>query len=70
MVYSFLLSSVRAGNGSLIISPSLPGVIPMFDFKIAFSIGPIFDLSQGFITSSLASGIEIVAAWLIGVSVP
>jgi hypothetical protein len=42
---SFLLSSVSAGNGNLMMLPSFSGVMPRFAANIAFSISLRNDFS-------------------------
>lgn len=67
---SFLLSSVSGGITINTTSPLLLGVTPKFASKIAFSIAPRHDLSNGLIDSCLASGTDIFAKLLSGVGVP
>ena len=46
LIKSFLLSSVKSGILSLIICPSICGLMPSSDFWIADSIRDVFDLSH------------------------
>ena len=48
----------------------LLGVTPKLASKIAFSIAPRHDLSNGLIDNCLASGIDIFAKLLSGVGTP
>ncbi len=50
--------------------PSLLGVSPRSDFRMAFSMAGICDVSHGWMTSVLGSGTESEAIWLIGVCAP
>ena len=50
--------------------PSLAGVSPRSDARIAFSIALRRVLSQGWIVSSFGSGAATLATWLSGVSLP
>src|SRR5215210_4624339 len=61
-------SSVSSGMESLITLPSLFGVNPMSDSRIAFSICLIEFLSYGVIVSSRASVAETCDSWLSGVT--
>ena len=63
-------SSVSSGTARRIRLPSLFGVSPTSDSRIARSIALIELLSYGWIVSSRASGALIVASCLSGVAVP
>ena len=67
---SFLLSSVRAGIFMIIDSPLFIGLKPMFAIIMAFSISANIDLSHGWITKVLLSGVLIFAICEITVGVP
>ena len=58
---SRLLSSVRGGTFKIITSPLLEGAKPRLELIIAFSIGPIADLSHGWIEIVIASGTDTLA---------
>jgi len=66
----FRRSSVSGGMGSLTTLPSLSGVKPRSEARIAFSIFGIVDGSHGWMTMRLGSGVDRVAIWLSGVGVP
>ena len=63
---SFRRSSVSGGMLIRITLPSLFGLTDSSDFWIAFSISPSTERSQGWMITRRASGIEMVATWLIG----
>src|SRR5579875_2796098 len=70
-----LTSSLRrcsesGGSTRRIMWPSLLGVRPRSDLRIAFSIGPSIERSHGWIVSKRGSGTLTVASWLIGIGVP
>ena len=50
--------------------PSLVGVRPRFEAKIAFSIGPSIGFSHGMIERTRGSVAFTLARWRIGVGVP
>jgi hypothetical protein len=50
--------------------PSLIGLSPSPAERIAFSTGPMFDLSQTCTDSRRGSGAETVAIWFSGVCAP
>ena len=47
--------------------PSFAGLSPRSDARMAFSIAPISDGSNGCATISAGSGTDSVATWLIGI---
>jgi len=51
-------------------APSLAGVRPRSDARIAFSMALRRVLSQGWIVSSFGSGAATLATWLSGISLP
>ena len=55
---------------NIIVSPLLFGVRPILASNIAFSIALKHYLSNGLMQSCLASGIDILASCLSGVSAP
>jgi len=63
-------SSVSGGTGSRMILPSLLGVMPRSELRMAFSMAAMPDTSHGWMTMRLGSGVEMVASWFSGVNVP
>src|SRR5262245_36931239 len=63
-------SSVRLGMMSRTTLPSDDGVMARSDLWMAFSMFPICDASQGWMTMVLGSGTDTDASWLIGVMLP
>ena len=52
------------------IAPSLDGFTPRSLLRIAFSIAPSDDLSNGWMTTIRGSGMWNEASWFTGVGVP
>ncbi len=50
--------------------PSLAGFRPRSDARMAFSIAPINEGSNGCATISAGSGTDSAATWLIGILAP
>ena len=67
---SFLRSSVSSGNTRRITLPSLDGLMPISDVRMAFSIALIRDFSQGAIWMTRASGTVTLPTCWMGVGVP
>jgi hypothetical protein len=63
-------SSVSAGTASRISLPSLLGVIPRSDFRMAFSMLEIMEVSHGWMVISRRSGIARLATRFKGLGVP
>ena len=63
-------SSVGAGKGRRMEEPSLDGLIPRSELRMAFSMALSTDLSQGSTSSMVASGTFTPASWVTGVSTP
>ena len=63
-------SSVSCGMISRMTWPSLLGVRPRSDFRMAFSMSPMVLRSQGRIISMRGSGTEMPASWFSGVGAP
>ena len=67
---SFLRSSVGCGNARRSTLPSLVGVMPMSEARIAFSIAFRVEASHGWITRMRASETETAAICWMGVGTP
>ena len=67
---SFLLSSVRGGILTIIVSPLFIGLKPRFALIIPFSISCKILLSQGCTIKDFESGVFIFANWPIAVGFP
>jgi hypothetical protein len=63
-------SSVRDGIGIRITLPSLAGLRPRSDVRIAFSITAISEGSNGWAMIIEGSGIDNDATWLSGILLP
>ena len=63
-------SPVSSGTIRRMTLPSLEGLMPISDFSIAFSMGPIIFGSHGAITSRRGSGEEMLPTWFSAVGVP
>ena len=63
-------SSVRVGTASRMTLPSLLGVIPRSDFRMAFSMAGTSEASQGWMVIRRRSGVARLATAFRGVGVP
>jgi hypothetical protein len=63
-------SSLSGGITMRMTEPSLEGVTPRSDCRIAFSIAPKSERSHGWMTSIRGSGTEIFPTCEIGVGTP
>ena len=63
-------SSDSCGMTTRMIVPSLVGLTPRSESRIAFSIAPSWLASYGLMTAIRASGMEMPASWLSGVGEP
>src|SRR5699024_9179012 len=70
LVYSLRRSSVSSGSTIRTTLPSLAGLTPRSESRIAFSIDDIDDLSNGVMMTIRASGTCTVASCMIGVWAP
>jgi hypothetical protein len=70
LMYSRLRSSESSGKITRMMTPSFDGFTPRSLLRIAFSIEPSDDLSNGCITTIRGSGMWNDASWFTGVWVP
>ena len=63
-------SSVSCGMATRMTLPSLDGLTPRSELRIASSIGFSCDCSYGLMTTSRASGTLMLDSWVIGVGDP